>query len=56
MEANINKTATIAKFFFGDSNMSLAEKMLEMKQLTQEDKNELLEGIIKINGEMVYVK
>lgn len=54
MTQKININATIKKFFMPE--MRLQAAVLELKKLTPSDKEELLEGIMKVNGEILLSK
>jgi hypothetical protein len=50
----INVASTLRKFFF--TTETTAEVMDELKKLTPTDREDLIQGILKINGEIVYSK
>ena len=50
----INTLATLRQFFA--PGMPAREWLEEAKKLTQQDREELLAGIVKVGGEIVYVK
>jgi hypothetical protein len=54
MEAKINTLATIKAFFMPTEDLVAVKR--ELTTLSPEDRKELLDGIIKIGGELVLVK
>lgn len=50
----INVAGTLRKFFLAD--LPMADALAEIKKLTPSDREDLISGILKINGEIVYSK